>query len=160
VADAWSPRRLSRDAGALAGGGRVALVFGPEATGLRRDELDLCQVRVHVPTEDDQPSLNLAQAVLILAYEIRLAGQTRSHDAAAPPRATAAESEAALQDLGQALLAIGYLNPQSPLRLMAELRRLLARAAPTARETNLLRGMARQILWAARRVERHAERSG
>jgi tRNA (cytidine32/uridine32-2'-O)-methyltransferase len=152
LADAWSARRLAREGGALAGVGRVALVFGPEATGLRREELDLCHVRVHIPTEGDQPSLNLAQAVLILAYEIRLSAETAPAETESPQRATSAESEAALEDLRLALLEIGYLNPQSPRRLIAELRRLLARAAPTARETNLLRGMARQILWAARRV--------
>jgi len=160
LADAWSPRRLAREGGALAGAERVALVFGPEATGLRQDELDLCQVRVHIPTEGDQPSLNLAQAVLILAYEIHLSEGARHTDTRPSQRATSEESEAALADLGSALLEIGYLNPQSPRRLMAELRRLLARAAPTSREANLLRGMARQILWAARRVERDTVRSG
>jgi tRNA/rRNA methyltransferase len=115
---------------------------------------------VHIPTEDDQPSLNLAQAVLVLAYEIRLSAETEPAEAGMPQRATSAQGEAALEDLRLALMEIGYLNPQNPRRLMAELRRLLARAAPTPRETNLLRGMARQILWAARRIERDAARSG
>ncbi len=55
-------------------------MFGPEASGLRKDELALCHVRVHIPAAPAHPSLNLAQAVLLLAYEIRLSAQ----DAGAP----------------------------------------------------------------------------
>ena len=64
---------LAEQAPARAGGGRIAVVFGPEAGGLRNDELALCHVRVHIPTDPAHPSLNLAQAVLLVAYEIRLA---------------------------------------------------------------------------------------
>jgi tRNA/rRNA methyltransferase/tRNA (cytidine32/uridine32-2'-O)-methyltransferase len=151
--DAWSPRRLAEEGPPRAGGGRTALVFGPESSGLRNDELALCHVTVHIPADPVHPSLNLAQAVLVLAYEIRMAstGPARFPN---PERATAGEIEAALDDLGAALLAIGYLNPDNPDKVLAELRGLLARAGATARETTLLRGMARQIRWAAGSVAR------
>ena len=162
AARSWSGRpdalclthgRLAGEAAARAGGGRTALVFGPEASGLRNDELALCHVNVHIPADPEHPSLNLAQAVLILAYEIRLSS-AGSPPATDPERATAAEIETALDDLADALLAIGYLNPHNPGKVLAEVRGLLARAGPTPRETTLLRGMARQILWAGRSVAR------
>lgn len=153
--DAWTPRRLAEDGPARAAGGRTALVFGPEASGLPNDELALCHVTVHIPADPAHPSLNLAQAVLVLAYEIRVSAV----NAAPPPsrggeRATAGEIEAALDDLAGALLAIGYLNPDNPGKVLAELRALLTRAGPTPRETTLLRGLARQIRWAAGAVAR------
>jgi TrmH family RNA methyltransferase len=159
LAAAWTPRRLAEEGPARAGAGRTALVFGPEASGLRNDELALCHVTVHVPTDPAHPSLNLAQAVLVLAYEIRMANVGPA-PFPGPERATTAEIEAALEDLAGALLAIGYLNPDNPGKVLAELRGMLARAGATPRETTLLRGMARQIRWAAGRVARHRGAGG
>jgi TrmH family RNA methyltransferase len=143
--DPWTPRDFAREA--PAGQGRVAIVFGPEATGLRRDELDLCPWRIHIPTAPEHSSLNLAQAVMVVAYEIHLSSAA---PAVRPEPAPQASFEGAVAALGEALLAVGYLNPQGPGAILAELRRLLARAAPTAREVALLRGLARQVKWAGR----------
>lgn len=148
---AWTPRQLASEGAAAAGGGRVSLVFGPEATGLRNDELALCHRLVRIPSHAAQPSLNLAQAVLLVAYEVRLSAELEAVPDAAP-RASAGELEAALAALREALLAVGYLNPDNPDALLAELRTLLARAGPTPREISLLRGLARQVLWAAGRI--------
>jgi TrmH family RNA methyltransferase len=150
--EAWTPRRLAEDGPVRAAGGRLAVVFGPEAEGLRNDELALCHVRVHIPTDPAQHSLNLAQAVLLVAYELRLAALSGAHDTRRSEAAPAGEIDAALDDLREALLAIGYLNPGNPDAILAELRRLLSRASVSSREATLLRGMARQILWSARRV--------
>jgi TrmH family RNA methyltransferase len=148
-------RELAARASSLAAGGRLALVFGPEASGLTRRELGLCHHTVHIPTSPDHPSLNLAQAVLLLAYELRLAALASPANPSALGRrgglATAGEVENAIGDLRTALLAIGYLNPASPEAILAELRQVLVRAAVTPREVTLLRGMARQIGWAADR---------
>jgi TrmH family RNA methyltransferase len=150
---AWTPRRLAAEAERLAGGGRLSLVFGPEASGLTGSELDLCPVLVHVPTDPAQPSLNLAQAVLLLCYELRLAalagGLPRAVGTGEAP-APAGDVEQAIADLREALLGIGYLDAANPDRILAELRRLIARAQPTAREVSLLRGLARQVAWAGR----------
>jgi TrmH family RNA methyltransferase len=148
----WTPRDFALRAPGLAGPGRVALVFGPEATGLRREELELCPWRVHIPAHPDQPSLNLAQAVLVLAYEIFVSSAAVVTPAAGPAPAPAEEFEAAVAALGEALLAVGYLNPARPGAILAELRRLLARAAPSRREVVLLRGLARQVAWAGRHL--------
>ena len=154
VAGAWSPRRLAGETGVRAAGGAASLVFGPEASGLTGDELSLCHELVHVPTDPAHPSLNLAQAVLLVAYEMRLAALAGAGEAGAPPAgeavATAGQLEAAVLDLREALLAIGYLDPASPDRVLTELRRLFARAGPSERETALLRGLARQVRWAGR----------
>jgi TrmH family RNA methyltransferase len=148
VADAvWTPRQLADEGVTRAAGGRLAVVFGPEASGLSNDELALCHVRVHIPTDAAQPSLNLAQAVLLLAYELRMAGVV-APPASAGERATAGELEQALAALRAGLLAIGYLNPDNPDAILAELRALLARAELNRREAALLLGLARQIGWA------------
>jgi TrmH family RNA methyltransferase len=150
--DAWTPRRLAGEAAARSGGGRVAIVFGPEASGLSDDELAQCHLRVHIPSDPAHPSLNLAQAVLVIAYELRMAsGQAAT---AAPERATAGEIEAALDLLRAALLGIGYLNPSNPDAILSEWRALIARAGATSREVSLLRGLARQVLWASERIAR------
>ena len=153
---AWTPRRLAREAGALVSGGRLALVFGPEASGLTDEELAQCHVRVHIPTDPAHPSLNLAQAVLVVAYELRMAAL---EDGAAPggaarERATVGDVESGLDDLRQALLGIGYLSRDNPEPILSEWRALFARAGMTPREVTLLRGLARQVLWAAGRIAR------
>jgi TrmH family RNA methyltransferase len=151
---AVSARELGARAASLAAGGRLALVFGPESSGLTRRELALCHHTVHIPTSPEHPSLNLAQAVLLLAYELRLASLEavpRPAAGAASAVATAGEIEDAIRDLRQALLAVGYLNPANPEAILAELRQVLVRAAVTPREVTLLRGMARQIGWATGR---------
>src|SRR6266545_1901122 len=128
--DAWTPRRLAREAEGRARGGHL---------------------RVHIPTSAEHSSLNLAQAVLVLAYEFHVSVPTgRPSDG--PPAAAAAELEQAVQDLRAGLLEVGYLNPANPDDVLAELRRLLARAGPTPREVTLLRGLARQISWAGRKT--------
>jgi TrmH family RNA methyltransferase len=149
VAGTWSPRQLAGEAGRRARGGGLAVVFGPESSGLTSLELGLCHALVHVPTDAAQPSLNLAHAVLLLAYELRLSAGVEEPRADREP-AAAGEVEQALQDLRSALLEIGYLDPHNPDHILVELRRLVARTAPTTRELTLLRGLARQMRWAGR----------
>jgi TrmH family RNA methyltransferase len=149
VPGTWTPRQLAAEAGTRAGEGGLAVVFGPESSGLTSLELGLCHALVHVPTDPAQPSLNLAQAVLLLAYELRLvAGPAETPSRAEP--AGAGQIEQALQELRAALLDIGYLDPLNPDHILVELRRLAARAGPTSREVSLLRGLARQMSWAGR----------
>ena len=146
---AWTPRQLAEEAPRLVGGGRLSIVFGPEASGLRQDELALCHRLVHIPTHVAHSSLNLAQAVLVLAYELFLAVPLPA--APAEARVSTGEMEAVLADLKDALLSIGFLNPQNPEAILTEIRRMLARGGLTPREAAILRGMARQIAWAGRR---------
>lgn len=153
-AESWTPREYAAAAETRATGGRTSIVFGPEASGLRNDELDLCQARVHIPTAPEHSSLNLAQAVLILGYEVFLAASRVEPRVPPEPGATAGEIEGALDGLRAGLLGIGFLNEDNPGAILAEARRWIARSAPTKREITLLRGVGRQVEWAAREIAR------
>lgn len=169
--EVFSPRRLAEEGARRAHEGRTSVVFGPEANGLSRRELELCHATLRIDTHPDQPSLNLAQAVLVVAYELRVAvleqgasGARRPADGAATEgedgeRATAGELEEALAEFGSGALGIRYLNPQDPGHLLAEWRRLFARAAPSRREVTLLRGLARQMAFAAGEIARGPKRA-
>lgn len=148
---AMTPRELVAARAARGAAGRTAIVFGPERTGLAAGELRLCHATVRIPCDPAHPSLNLAQAVLVVAYELFLGAATPTTPAAEGAEGvTAAELEEALSELRDALLAVGYLNAENPHAVLAELRALVARAGPTPREVTLLRGLARQVAWAGR----------
>jgi TrmH family RNA methyltransferase len=163
-----APRAAAREILAAAPRGPVALVFGPEDHGLSNDDLGRCQRLVRIPTDDAYASLNLAQAVAICAYELCAAladddgaaprparGARRSSAARTPlgerAPASSAEREALLAHLEEALGAVGFLSRQNPAHILADLRALFARAGLTQRDVKIWRGIARQILWAARR---------
>lgn len=142
------PREIASHLLAQAGSGQVALVFGPEDRGLCAEHVALCQEVITIPTAPAFKSLNLAQAVLILAYELFLASADLKQPAA-PRRAALGTQETLFQDLQEVLLEIGYLNPENPEHIMLDLRQLLGRAGLTEREVRILRGLVRQIRWAA-----------
>jgi tRNA (cytidine32/uridine32-2'-O)-methyltransferase len=124
-------------------GRQVALVFGNERSGLSNDEIQLCHCAVHIPSDPGYSSLNLAQAVQVLAYELRM----RVLSGLAPragnvdPAATAAELEGFFQHLAEALRDIDFHKGRSERTIMRRLRRLFLRAAPDQRELRVLRGI-------------------
>jgi tRNA/rRNA methyltransferase len=134
-------------------GGPVALVFGPEPSGLSNEEVLLCQHLIHIPAADDYPALNLAQAVAICLYEVRrawLAGQAPSGQGAeVAPWEQQAAMFAQLQD---ALERVRYLRGVRGEALMHALRHLIGRAGPSMMELRLLYGLARQLRWVAERT--------
>ena len=140
--------------------GDLAFVFGTERDGLRNADVERCQACCAIPADAQYGSLNLAQAVQVVAYECRLAlgaaGAVTPRFDADPPAAVDA-IEAMHRHLEQALIALGYLDPAQPKRLMARLRRLLTRAQPTAAEVDILRGIAAAI--SARKSERVGRKS-
>jgi len=131
---------------ALAGSGEaVAFVFGPERTGLSNDDVYRCHACLSIPTHPDYGSLNLAQAVQLIAYDWR---QTLGGFEVVPRSADAALADgAAIQGLlehwQQALVEIGYLDPQAPKKLMPRLNQLANRLKLTDEEVHILRGIAR-----------------
>ena len=131
--------------------GRVALVFGREHSGLTNKELEHCHKLVHIPTDPDFGSLNIAAAVQILAYEIRMAlYQSCDTDGIKPGSRKTASSERLnvfYRHLEQTLIEIDFLDPENPRYLMRRLRHLFDRARPDDAELNILRG----ILTAIRR---------
>ena len=126
----------------------VALVFGRESSGLNNDEMDRCHFLVRIPTEPEFGSLNLAVAVAIIAYELRLAALARIEAdsvGSRRPLATAEELAHFYAHLQQVLLATGFLSPANPRQLMRRLRRLFNRAQPDQNEVNILRGILASI---------------
>lgn len=126
----------------------VAFVFGSERYGLSNDDVLRCQARCRIETSGVYGSLNLAQAVQLVAYECRQAALAAEPVVAKSTivAATHAEREALIDHLQQGLLAIGYLDPDAPKKLMPRLRRLFARARLEHDEVQWLRGMAKAML--------------
>ncbi len=129
------------------GAHRVAFVFGPERTGLANDDVYRCHACLSVPTDPDYGSLNLAQAVQLVAYDWRqalggFAVAPRTPDAAL---ADAGAIEGLLAHWQRTLVAIDFLDPAAPKKLMPRLRRLLNRAQLTQQEVDILRGIARAV---------------
>lgn len=121
---------------------QCAVVFGRERTGLTNDELDRCHHLVQIPTNPDYPSLNVAAAVQVIAYELRVAAGIPLAKAEKNQRfATADEMELFYQHLEKTLIEIDFLDPDNPRQLMRRLRRLFGRVRPNENEVNILRGI-------------------
>ncbi len=132
------PAALGREVARRSAAGPVAIVFGQERRGLSDAELELCQAVCGIPTAPAYDSMNLAQAAAVIAWEVASAAGSDAPPAALPAQPARHETLEALWDTARALLgAAGYLNPQNPEHILAELRRLLARAEPTQREAEL-----------------------
>lgn len=122
--------------------GPVAIVFGTEMSGLTNEEVLQCQAAAHILADPDYSSLNLAAAVQVMAYEVRVAAlgaQSLATAEAEPARHEDVENF--YVHLEQSLLASGFLDPANPRRLMPRLRRLFGRARLEQEEVNILRGM-------------------
>jgi tRNA/rRNA methyltransferase len=149
-----TPRQL---AGQLASdtGLNIAFIFGNERYGLPNDIVEKCNVLINIPANPEYSSLNLAQAVQLMAYEARLA----SLDDVLPASGIGFQGEAAnvaqiegmYAHLEQALVAIDFLNPDNPKKLLPRLKRLFSRTQLETEEVNILRGIAKQILLKTRR---------
>lgn len=128
------------------GAERVAVLFGREDRGLLNEELELCHLHCHIPTHESYASLNLAMAVQIVAYEIRM----RSLEGSIPqeqdaewdaPFATARDMAMFYDHLEQTLTDIGFLDPAAPRQLMRRMKRLFNRVRIDEMEMGMLRGM-------------------
>ncbi|NOX92619.1 MAG: tRNA (cytosine(32)/uridine(32)-2'-O)-methyltransferase TrmJ [Gammaproteobacteria bacterium] len=144
---------LSEASGA---GVECALVFGREHSGLTNDELGRCHHLVHIPTNPEYSSLNLAAAVQVLSYELRVATSSEQVEVAgenAEALASADDMERFYVHLQQTLETIGFLDPKNPRIMMQRLRRLFNRARPDEVEMNILRG----ILTAAQKAKHQSD---
>jgi TrmH family RNA methyltransferase len=138
----------------IGGGGRVALVFGPEKHGLSREDLSWCHLLVEIPTDARQPSMNLGQAVAVCLYELssrafpgeKIPASTQPEESRTPV-ATSARLDLLADVVGEAMVAADY----SPIRMRKanrhDLRLLLRRLAPSDRDTRRILGIFRRILW-------------
>ncbi len=125
----------------------IALVFGSERFGMRNDDVYRCHVCLSIPTAPDYGSLNLAQAVQLIAYEWRQAlGGFAVQARTAPTQAADAQAvQGVLEHWQQVLVDVGYLDPDAPKKLMPRLNQALNRAQITEEEVHILRGIARAI---------------
>jgi TrmH family RNA methyltransferase len=141
--------------GQATNGREVAVVFGREAHGLSNAELDRCDLLTHIPTAADFSSLNLAQAVQVLAYELcrqaRQAGDDPASDTVGAELPAGGEVARGLaQHLEQVVREVGYENPQAPERTHRRLRSLLSRMRPTESDVQFLRGLLAAVQKAVR----------
>jgi len=145
--------RTIRDAApelaAAAAANRLAIVFGPEDYGLSNDEIGQCHRLVTIPTAPAYPSLNLAQAVMVIAYELMLAADQALAQPPAAELASAGGVELMFARMAEALNAIGFLSSENTGHMMLTIRAMIGRAGLRPRELDILNGVARQIRWFA-----------
>jgi tRNA/rRNA methyltransferase len=140
-----SPDALAKQLVSLSVGNRIGLVFGPEREGLRNEELSFCHLFVRIPCSGNFPSLNLAQAVMVICYELSKA----SDHAPERPRhlAESHQLEEMFEHMERTLIDIGFLDPDHPERIMRALRKVFGRSALDEREVRILRGVWSQMDW-------------
>ncbi|WP_413213690.1 RNA methyltransferase [Paraburkholderia kururiensis] len=150
-----APRAMAGEACRLAATGDIALVFGNERTGLSNEDVERCTALAHIPANPAYSSLNLAQAVQVLSYELRMAYLDAGGETASAPRRPAQtvgtlaandEIERMYVHLENALIALEFLDPANPKKLMSRLRRLFSRSGLEREEVNIVRGIAKHIL--------------
>lgn len=127
----------------------AALLFGPEDHGLSNVDLKYCQRLITIPSHPEQPSLNLAQAVMVCLYEIYLAAARDLSREERIKRAPVEAVEALFDRIKETLLKVGFLDPQNPDHILLTLRQVLGRAGLEERDVKILSGLFRQIEWYA-----------
>ena len=134
----------------------VAFLFGSERFGMRNEDVYRCHVALSIPTDPHFGSLNLAAAVQLIAYDWRLAlgglGAPAVEDER--PQADAKALAGMLEHLERALVAVDFLDPEAPKKLMPRLNQLFNRAAPSDEEVHILRGVAKAMLQVADKAKR------
>lgn len=134
----------------------VAFLFGSERFGMRNEDVYRCHVALSIPTAPGFGSLNLAAAVQLVAYDWRqaLGGFEAPAEAQPRPAADAKALAGMLDHLEQALVAVDFLDPEAPKKLMPRLNQLFNRAAPSEEEVHILRGVAKAMLLTAGKAKR------
>jgi len=140
------PRSLAQKLIPISHNNSIAILFGPEDRGLSNDQLRFCHTIATVPTACFS-SLNLAQAVVIVCYELFLATNQTRQDTPIPRLANSFELEGMYDHLREMLSKIGFLDPQNPEHWLLNIRRFLARVPLRAREVRIIRGICRQMDW-------------
>lgn len=144
-----APSTLAEKLVSISSENRIAVLFGPEDRGLTNDEIKYCQALVNIPTAEFS-SLNLAQAVMIMCYEIFIAG-SEDNIRFIPRLANQYELEGMYDQLKDILVRINYINPENPDYWLGKLRHFLNRMRLRAKEVSIIRGICRQIDWYGRK---------
>ncbi|MBT7446004.1 MAG: RNA methyltransferase [Methylococcales bacterium] len=120
---------------------QIAIVFGRERTGLTNEELQHCQYRLHIPANPDYSSLNVAQSVQVICYELRMAALGHKEPETERELVPVEDMEQFYKHLEATLIDLEFLDPTNPGQLMLKLRRIFNRAQLEPKEHNLLRGV-------------------
>jgi tRNA/rRNA methyltransferase len=154
-----TPREMAEKLVPICTNNRVALLFGPEDRGLTNAQLRYCHAVVTVPTSNFS-SLNLAQAVMILCYELMIAGD-KPTDQFVPRLATRRELDGMYEHLKETFIKINFINPDNPDYWMQNIRRFFSRIGLRARDVKIIRGICRQLDWyTQRKVEEIGQLEG
>lgn len=141
----FNPRECGQRAVAEVATHPVAILFGREDRGLTNEELQKCHYHVHIPANDEYSSLNMAMAVQVICYEIRMAALASAGQLESPgwdlPPAKAEEMELFFQHLEQLMVEVGFHEPDNPRQTLTRLRRMFNRIRMDKMELNILRGM-------------------
>ena len=141
-----SPREMAARIVDVSQENEVALLVGPEDTGLSNDDLRFCHLLVTIPTSKHNKSINLSHAAMILCYEIFIA-RMEPLETFTPRLAQSTELEGMYDHMKALLMKIGFLNPENPEFWMMHIRRFLSRTNLLSKEVKIIRGVCRQLGW-------------
>lgn len=147
-AQTYSPRSLAPRILDHADEQKVGILFGPEDTGLIDHDLGLCQLLIRIPTAHKANSINLAQSVMVVCYELLL-GTLEREPSHVPRLAPLEQVEAMYAQLEKALLDIGFLHTENTKHMMLRIRRMFGKTGLEKPEIGIIRGIAHQIAWYA-----------
>jgi len=140
-----TPSKVAENLFSIAEENLIAILFGPEDKGLTNEDIRFCNALVNIPTAEFS-SLNLAQAVMVICYEIFIARQNKRREFT-PRFASRYELEGMYEQLKEILVRICYINSDNPDYGMNKLRNFFSRLQLQAREVSVIRGICRQINW-------------
>jgi tRNA/rRNA methyltransferase len=146
-----TPKNVAEKLIPISDGNSIALVFGSEKEGLTNEELSLCHLYVRIPSADSFPSLNLAQAVMVLCYELFQSSTTNQKETG--PLASSEDLERMFEHMERTLLAIEFLDAKQPERIMRVLRKIFGRSQMDEREVQIFQGIWSNVDW-------HLKKSG
>ena len=141
-----NPKNASKEINkAVKNNSKVAIVFGREDRGLTNEELGLCNLHIHIPTNEDYSSLNLAQAVQIVTYEIRmnfLESESLKNDQEWDVElASAEQTERLIEHMDELMKEVEFYDTENPRKLLIRVRRFFKRSGIDVMETNIFRGL-------------------
>ena len=154
----YSPRHMAEKIIDISEENQVAIVFGPEDRGLVNEDIRLCHDLINIPTHQFS-SLNLAQAVMVVCYELFAASKTTT-GTYIPRLANRYELDGMYQQLKDLLVRIDYIKPDNPEYWMGNLRRFFSRMGLRAKEVTIIRGLCRQVNWFAEKRFEDGKREG
>ena len=140
-----TPKKMVEELISMSEKNSIGLVFGPEKEGLTNEELSVCHFYVRIPSADSFPSLNLAQAVMVLCYELFQSSTTIQQETG--PLASSDHLERMFEHMERTLVAIGFLDAKHPERIMRVLRKIFGRSQMDEREVQVFQGIWSKMDW-------------